>query len=112
MAGILSNTDPFALIQPSNPFTVSNICNVIFSSLSSRLSCVSQFLLMGVLPRIECLLYLYGLLMIYPSSDVEFIPFRKKEILANVAVLWTTGVIAHARTSRRTWATGFVWHSM
>ena len=34
---------------------------------------------MGILPRIECLPYLYGLFMIYPSSVVEFIQFRKNE---------------------------------
>ena len=37
------------------------ICNVMFtSSLSNRLSCMPQLLFMGVLPRIECLLYLYS----------------------------------------------------
>ena len=45
---------------------------------------MSHFLFMGILPRIECLLYLYGLFMIYPSSVVEFIQFRKMKILANV----------------------------
>ena len=65
---------------------------------------MSQFLFMGILPRIECLLYLYGLFMIYPSSVVEFIPFTKMKILANVQTVsctssWVTGGIAHARTS-------------